>query len=294
MSEIIHLNSEQLRKLHLIELEMLIEVDRICRKNGIMYSLDGGTLLGAVRNKGFIPWDDDLDVMFSHENYEKFFVACKRDLDASRFFFQDYRTDSGYRWGYGKLRRLNTEYIKKGQEQLKQKTGICIDIFDYQNLPDDYYQKKQYKIKMFCIRKIMYSAIGRFNEDKTYMRILYQILNLIPIKPLQNIRLNELNKLNNINASKMSCEMFPTPSKKNGIDASIFGEYIDVDFEGMKFMAVKKYDQYLRISYGNYMELPPVEKRKGVMNAVKYKFINLDYNKLVEEYLNNREDALNG
>ena len=288
MSEIINLNTEQLQNLHLIELEMLIEVDRICHKNKIEYSLDGGTLLGAIRHKGFIPWDDDLDVMFTHENYEKFYEACKKDLDTSRFFFQDFRTDSNYRWGYGKIRRLNTEYVKKGQEKMKQKTGVCIDVFDYQNLPDNEDEKKRYKRKMFCIRKIMYSDIGKYAADKLYMRMWYKICNIIPIGIVQKQRLSELNKLNNMKTHKMSCEMFPTPRKKDGISSSVFEDYIEVEFEGMKFMAVKDFDQYLKISYGNYMELPPVEKRKGVMNAVKYKFISLNYQDLLNEYLRNR------
>lgn len=78
MNEIINLSEKELRNLQLIELEMLIEVDRICRKNNIKYSLDGGTLLGAIRHKGFIPWDDDLDVMFTHVEYENFIRLAKR------------------------------------------------------------------------------------------------------------------------------------------------------------------------------------------------------------------------
>ena len=171
---------------------------------------------------------------------------------------------------------------------MKQKTGVCIDVFDYQNLPDNEDEKKRYKRKMFCIRKIMYSELGKYAADKLYMRMWYKICNIIPIGIVQKQRLSELNKLNNMKTHKMSCEMFPTPRKKDGISSSVFEDYIEVEFEGMKFMAVKDFDQYLKISYGNYMELPPVEKRKGVMNAVKYKFISLNYQDLLNEYLRNR------
>ena len=81
------LSKEDLRKLQLIQTEMLAEVDRICRKNRIQYSLDGGTLLGAVRHKGFVPWDDDADIVFTRHEYAKFYRACKKDLDTERFFF---------------------------------------------------------------------------------------------------------------------------------------------------------------------------------------------------------------
>ena len=105
---VIQLDKSTLRKLQLVELEMLIELDRICRKNNIKYTIIGGTLIGALRNKGFIPWDDDIDVAMLRSEYEKFRDACKKDLDKTRFYFQDHRNTKGYRWGYGKLRRKDS------------------------------------------------------------------------------------------------------------------------------------------------------------------------------------------
>lgn len=267
MSKAIKLSKEDLRKLQLTELEMLEEVDRICRKNGIPYSLDAGTLLGAVRHKGFIPWDDDLDVMLLHEDYERFYEACKKDLDTARFFFQDHRTDPDYRWGYGKMRRLGTEYIKAGQEKLKQRTGICIDVFDAENIPDGEKERKKYIRRMFCIRKMMYSALGRTNESNPLMRLWYSILYLVPIQTVFRIKDRLTRK---VNASRTENVFFPTWPVKNhpyGFPRRLFDEFTDVEFEGGKFMAIRDYDTYLKIRYGDYMKLPPPEQRKGVMDA---------------------------
>ncbi len=267
MGKAIELSNEELRRLQLTELEMLEEVDRICRKNGIPYSLDAGTLLGAVRHKGFIPWDDDLDVMLLHKDYERFYEACKKDLDTSRFFFQDYRTDPNYRWGYGKMRRLGTEYIKAGQEKLKQRTGICIDIFDAENIPDGEKERSKYIRQMFCVRKMMYSALGRTNEGNPLMRLWYSLLYLVPIRTVFRIKNRWTRK---VNATRTENVFFPTWPVKNhpyGFPRRLFDEFTDVEFEGGKYMTIRDYDTYLKIRYGDYMKLPPVEQRKGVMDA---------------------------
>ena len=109
----IQFDNETLRQVQLIQLEMLIEVDRICKKCNIKYNIIAGTLLGAIRHGGFIPWDDDADVALLRPEYENFRAACKTELDKSRFYFQDHRNTKGYRWGYGKLRRKNTLFLRE-------------------------------------------------------------------------------------------------------------------------------------------------------------------------------------
>ncbi len=284
MKEIIHLETEKLRQLQLIELEMLVEVDRICRKNSICYSLDAGTLLGAVRHKGFIPWDDDLDIMFLHKDYERFFEACKTELDTERFFFQDHRTDEGYRWGYGKIRRLNTEYIKNGQEHLKQKTGICIDVFDVENLPDERGQRKRFLLYMFCIRKTLYSALGKRAADKQLLKLWYCFLNLIPLDYVFMLKGYLTKKYDDIETERVQCHMWPLKQYPEGYPRRLFSSFCDLEFEGFQFMAIENYHEYLGHRYGNYMELPPEEQRTGVMEAVKYSLIDITYEQIKKEY----------
>ena len=105
------LTPDQTRAIQTVLLELLCEVRRICELAKIRYTVIAGTLLGAVRHGGFIPWDDDADIGMLREEYEAFRRACDKYLDTSRFYFQDHTCIKGYRWGYGKLRRKDSSYV---------------------------------------------------------------------------------------------------------------------------------------------------------------------------------------
>lgn len=173
---------EDLRKLQMIQLEMLLEVDRICKKHNIKYCIIAGTLLGAVRHRGFIPWDDDADVAMLRTEYEKFCKVCEFELDKSRFYFQNHKNTKEYRWGYAKIRRVGTEFIRKGQEHLKYPSGIFLDVFPLDNVPDNIYLRKFHNILCTLIRKMQWSKVGARVDKNIFMRILYTILSLIPKK----------------------------------------------------------------------------------------------------------------
>ena len=283
---IIQYSKEELRLLQLNELEMLIELDRICRKNGINYSLDGGTLLGAIRHKGFIPWDDDVDVMMLKEEYEAFYKACISDLDTNRFFFQDYRTDPGYRWGYGKLRSKQTEYIKAGHEKAKYKTGVCIDVFGFDNIPDNKVARAIFLAKMYCLRKITYSELGRYNSDKRILRKWYSLLYCIPKAAVFSVKQRIDKKYATRITKNVINSMLPFPKKecKYGFPKKWFDNYIEVEFEGMQFLSIKNYDSFLKLKYEDYMALPPEGGRKGVMDASVLKLKKLSLRELQARY----------
>ena len=286
MAELVKLSQEDLRQLQLIELEMIVEVDRICKKYNIQYSLDGGTLLGAVRHKGFIPWDDDADVIFTRKEYAKFYKACKQDLDTSRFFLQEYRTDPYYRWGYAKLRRKDTEFIRLNQEAMRYKTGVCIDVFVNDNVPDNIVARKLYYALNFCIRKVLYSELGKTQENNWMLRQLYKVLFFIPRDPMFKLRNIFASMCNKHDTELKSHLLYPYPKKesKYGMPSECFEEYIDMEFEGMKFKVFKQYDRYLRLLYGNYMELPPVEKRKGPGEASCVRLLGIGLEQIQERY----------
>lgn len=258
----IQLTKDRLKKLQNIELEMLLEVDRICKKNHIHYSLDGGTLLGAVRHGGFIPWDDDADVVMTRAEYDRFAQACKRDLDKKRFFLQDFETDPEYRWGYAKLRRNETLCVRPGHAHTRWHHGICIDIFIYDNVPDHQFFREVFTMMCFLIRKGLYSEMGRVSEEAFLLRVWYTLLSKIP-RQIWIKWLTVLYKLSNRKKTKLARHMtFPYPRECHyGLPRRCFDHYIKMLFEGHSFLVFRDYDWYLRARYGEYWYLPPVEAR---------------------------------
>jgi len=130
--------SAETKKLWAIQLDLLYEFDRVCKLHGLRYFLDSGTCLGAVRHKGYIPWDDDIDVIMLREDYNKL-LEIGPSAFKSPYFFQNAMTDADIPLGYSKLRRDGTCQIKKAviKEKLQCHNGIWIDIFVLDALPED-------------------------------------------------------------------------------------------------------------------------------------------------------------
>lgn len=270
MEEKTTMPAEDLRKLQLIELDILLELDRICRKHKIRYWLSAGTLLGAVRHGGFIPWDDDMDIRMMRADYERFCKVCEEELDTERFFLQNYKTDPGYRWFYAKMRRKGTQYLRAGQEAIKCMSGVSIDIFVIDNVPDHYRSRKIFTlIRRGCI-KTLWSVVGVTEDECRWKRILYRFLRhvnkMVPLTIMEYLA-----KWSNSKKTTGTCcigyyQKNPYYSKRpSGLpsqtQASWFDESFEIEFEGFMFYAFSGYKDYLRLTYGDYMKLPPEEKR---------------------------------
>lgn len=256
------LTDKEIKQIQSIELEMLIEIDRICRKHNIIYSIDGGTLLGAVRHGGFIPWDDDADIIMNRVEYEKLINVIDSELDENRFYFQDINRTQGYRWGYGKLRRKGTEFVRLNQEYMSYEQGIFLDIFVCDNVPNNYLTRCVCNFNSFIFRKAFYSEVGK-NTSKGIMRIMYCILNMIPEKLLKKQYASYIRFRNRKETDWVKCLTFPACNKTFGYKREWYENTIDMKFEGINFRACRKYEEYLTFLYGDYMKLPPQEKRKA-------------------------------
>ncbi|WP_077619686.1 LicD family protein [Bacillus sinesaloumensis] len=266
----IKLNEEQLKKLHADLLILLLEVDRICKRYDIQYFLSYGTLIGAIRHNGFIPWDDDIDIQMLRKDYEKFTEVCKSELDTSRFFWQSQKTDINYNWVYGKLRLKNTSYIRAGQEHIKQNDGIFLDILPLDNITSNKF--KQALLVFICkvCRKILWSQVGKKNARSLFGKVLYKVLSFIPRK-VPILIFEYFAKFDNKKESSflVSHNTFGQIYKQEWYSKAIW-----VQYEGHAFRAPIGYDEILSMVYGDYMTLPAVEKRHGHCYASSIKFLD--------------------
>ncbi|MDR2888321.1 MAG: LicD family protein [Lachnospiraceae bacterium] len=258
----ISLDNVTLRSLQMIQLELLLEVDRICKKNAIAYNIIAGTLLGAVRHQGYIPWDDDADVAFLREEYERFREACKKDLDRERFYFQDHRNTPGYRWGYGKLRRKETQFIREHQEFMPYEQGVFIDIFPLDQVPDSYPGRMIHNFHCFAIRKILWSEVGKTADRSLVMRGLYGLLSCIPERVVFRHYYHFMREGNRKKTKWVRILTFPTPNKQYGYRKIWYQKSKLYQFEGHSFPGAKDYKEYLTFKFGDYMTLPPAHLRK--------------------------------
>ena len=137
-----YISDEELKQIQSVQQDLIGEVARICKKCNIHFNMVGGTMLGAIRHKGYIPWDDDADIGFLRAEYEKFREACKTELNHEKYYMQDLRDTVGYRWGYGKLRRKGTEFVRMNQEFMPYEQGIFIDLMPFDNVPDGWMLKR--------------------------------------------------------------------------------------------------------------------------------------------------------
>ena len=257
----LYYDQNTLREIQLVQLEMLIEVDRICRKHRIRYQIIAGTELGAVRHGGYIPWDDDADIAMLRSEYERFVEVCRTELDTERFYFQDHRETPGYRWGYGKLRRKDTLFLREYQEHMPYEQGIFIDIFPLDGVPDSYFLRALKNFECFCVRKILWSKVGRNADRSPAKRLAFSLLSRIPERAVLSY-LDRMIARAPTRSRMVRILMFTTPNRAYGYPTKYYLSAAPTVFEGHTFPGAKDARGYLSFKFGDYMTLPPPEQRK--------------------------------
>lgn len=239
-------------------LVILHELDRICGILNIRYMLFAGTMLGAVRHGGFIPWDDDLDVVMSREDYERFLREADGYLDQEQFFLQK---EFSEHWPmfFSKLRKNNTACIEKWiPKDTQVHQGIYIDIFPCDNLSDSaFVRKMQFAASKIVIAKSLHRR--GYQTDSVAKKLFMGCCALLPMKPMRALALLRSRK-----DTKMVHTFFGAASKyeKNIYPRGWLEQTTKVDFEDGKYPVSAEYDALLTRIYGDYMTPPPEEARR--------------------------------
>lgn len=260
--------------------ELLTEFDRICRAHNIKYTLFAGTALGAIRHKGFIPWDDDVDVAMLREDYNKFLQIAPEEIDSQKYYIQ---AEYSEHWNmhFSKLRKNNTTCLEKyhpNDNLIHQ--GIYIDIFPCDNASDNsLFRKVQFLASRIVLAKNM-SARG-YETDSLLKKIFIVVCKMLPLKLSQNIA--ELKKHQD---TKLVHTFFGgTSTYQKGIyPREWFEELMNTPFNGSNLLISKYYDELLKTMYGDYMKIPSEDERKCKVHAIL-----VDVDKSYTEYSDYRK-----
>lgn len=255
----------KIRELQRQELEILLEFQRVCEKHGLRWYLTAGTLLGAVRHKGFIPWDDDVDVAMPRADYDRLAAACEADL-SEQYFFQDYKSQPNFPYYFSKICKNGTRVYEPSLEDVDIHKGVYIDIFPLDVCPDGAGCATVLFKGVQLLDCAVLSQVGRrfvCGYSKWYMRAAYGVLRHLPRKWLFALR-EWLRKGMVFGASG---EVLCTVGGRHGYPretyrTSWFEPVRELPFEGCMFPAPSGWDELLRNMYGDYMTLPPVEERE--------------------------------
>ncbi len=272
---------QDVRKVQEKILDTMKYIDRLCRENGIVYYIMGGTALGAVRHGGFIPWDDDLDIFMTPDQYEKFKAVFEKE-QSQQFVLQEWRTTPNY-LEYAKIRMNGTTFIEENFAQRKDMHhGIYVDIMILHKVPKSkFVQKLVYYQSKFVT---LYGLSQRNWKPKSSSQALVlKALKLMPCKWMAKVCYKHIYKYDGKDGDFLYCYWI-TPAKfRNGLfDASFFSDPVDVPFEDTVLLGSEKIKEYLEYRYGDYMKLPSEEAQKAAVHAMIF-----DVEKDYTEYIGN-------
>lgn len=245
-----------------IQLDILENIHSFCIAGGIKYSLACGTMLGAVRHKGYIPWDDDIDIYLLREDYNKLIKSFPETYNE---YYKLASLERDNEWDRPLAKAYDSRTILKENTTSKKNIGVNIDIFPIDATPNEYEEWQKYNKKRLLLQRIFALKFVNFKKD----RVWYKNLTLLFVRILLSfvskrhlaIYLNKYSQKYNETNSCYVFENIQGIKLKRRFKKEIFDHIIDIPFENRIFKGFKNYDEYLSNAYGDYMKLPPVDKR---------------------------------
>lgn len=259
------------RELQLAILDMVKDIDKLCRENNIEYYLGYGSCLGAIRHKGYIPWDDDFDIMMTEDNYYKFLKLCEEKLNSKKYYVQTPEKEEKYYLSFSKIRNIRTTLIEEKNSDIDIVYGIYVDVFPLVGVPNS-------KIKRFFLqvnRAFMLSANANIINNKYLKTIFTMILKLFGRKRVLKYTTKRCFKY-----KCSDCNKAVSITDGDGyieIPKETLGKPVYVPFEDTSLPVPQDYDSYLKLTYGDYMKIPSKEEIKAREHTPYFLDLNLPY-----------------
>lgn len=256
--------------LHKVDLDIVKAVVKVCDENSLMYYMLGGTMLGAIRHEGFIPWDDDIDIGMPREDYEQFLEIAPKLLP-DHFKIVNYRNTPKYQ--YYITRVLDTE-TKVEEERIGNEnryTNASIDIFPIDGTPNNSFLRRIYFFRVLYHRALMSlcykDSIDRRRPRGKAERLLLWVMERLPVEKMtspykQKEKIDKLLRKQKVEGAAYIGNIMGAYRTKEIVPSYFYGEGKMYQFEDIELRGMDKFDEYLTWTYGDYMKLPPEDKRK--------------------------------
>lgn len=261
----IKITGDTLKKLQSIEYEILLEFKKICEENRLDYFLIGGTLLGAVRHGGFIPWDDDIDVGMERSQYETFIDKWKSIYadQQSDYYLQCKEIDKTTPLPFAKLRKNGTCFVERETYGTNHHKGIFIDIFPFDTIPENVgliFKARYALFKLFM--SVSHYKNGYRNFSNKAGKLICAMMSFIPYAAINRFQFKTMTHYNGRGLTLITSYSSGYGFRKHcGDREKVFGKNATIKFENEYFSCPVNTDSYLTHLFGDYMKLPPVEKR---------------------------------
>lgn len=262
------------RKLQLKILDIVKDIDKLCRENNIEYYILYGSALGAIRHKGFIPWDDDFDIGMTYDNYKKFLSICEKKFDKNKYYVQTYEKEKNYYLSFTKIRNITTTLIEESNKNIDIIRSVYVDVFPLVGVPNNKFKENILKIN----RSFMISANSNIINNKLLSGIFKVILKIFGRKKILNYTTKRCFKYKVSESDYLVSVADGDGYTQNKFKKEVFGKPKYVPFEDTMLPVPEDADTYLKNTYGDYMKIPSEEQIKAREHTPYFLDFNLPYN----------------